>query len=62
MNLFNSEKWIEHNGYSFEVTSNSMGVCLTSYLPYHWKVYNGYSWFEMLEMFTQELKEIEEAA
>ena len=55
-------KWIEHNGYSFEVTSNSMGVCLTSYLPYHWKVYNGYSWFKMLKMFTQELKKIEEAA
>lgn len=55
-------KWIEHNGYFFEVTSNSTGTVLTSYLPYHWKVYNGYSWFEMLEMFTQELKEIEEAA
>lgn len=63
MNTYlNKSKWIEHNGFSFEVSTNSTGTVLTSYLPYYWKCYNGYSWFEMLEMFTQDLKEMEEAA
>ncbi len=51
-------KWISHNGYHIEVTYNSMGICLTSYSPYYWKVYNGYEWDEMLERFTNELEKI----
>lgn len=54
-------RWIEHNGFSFEVSTNSTGTVLTSYIPYYWKCYNGYSWYEMLEMFTRDLKEMEEA-
>lgn len=53
-------KWIEYNGFDIEVSSNSTGTVLTSYLPYHWKCYNGYSWYEMLEKFTKELSKMEE--
>lgn len=53
-------KWIEYNGYHFEVSSNSTGTVLTSYLPYYWKCYNGYSWYEMLNKFTDDLKELED--
>ena len=53
-------KWMEYNGYNFEVSSNSTGTVLTSYIPYYWKCYNGYSWEEMLERFTADLAKMED--